>query len=444
MIEFSVKKDGSESANLNIVKHGKTGNPTIMKVIGVGGGGSNAVNRMIEMGIKNVEFIVANTDLQALSASKAGDKVGLGSKLTGGLGAGGKPEIGELAAQEDLDLLAEHLQGAHMVFVTAGMGGGTGTGAAPVIARVAKEQGALTVGVVTKPFFFEGRAKMALAEEGIRKLHAEVDTLIVIPNQNLLAIVDKKTPIKEAFLVADDVLRKGVQGISDIITNPADVNIDFADVRTTMEGKGDAILGVGTGTGENRALDAATASINNPLLEDCHIDGAKHILVYISCGETLSLIETEEIINTIRQTADPDVGIIYGHSVDEALGESVTVTVIATGFPDSGGSVSEAEILHPDSTQQISSEGNLMSYKQWEHIGMGGKPSLSSTVSEEKPSMSSQFTGFARNAPIDDDEVSSRPAEKKPSFFDDSMFKNKDGIEVPACVRSNRINLDSD
>ncbi len=439
-MDFSITNEDTK-ANLNLVQDGSIASPTVIKVIGVGGGGSNAVNRMIETGIQNVEFIVANTDLQALSASKAPNKIGLGSKRTGGLGAGGKPEVGEEAAKEDIDAIADYLNGANMVFVTAGMGGGTGTGAAPVIAKVAKDQGALTVGVVTKPFLFEGNHKMSLAEEGIRKLHAEVDTLIVIPNQNLLSIVDKKTPVKEAYLVADDVLRKGVQGISDLITNHADVNIDFADVKTTMEGKGDAILGVGTGSGENRALDAATAAINNPLLEDCHIDGAKNILVYIVCGESLSIFETNDIVNTIKDTADPNVRLIYGQAIDSRLGEDVTVTVIATEFPQDDRSVSEEEILHPDSTRAEETDGNFMSIKQWEHIGKGSKPTLSSSMSENK--VPSQFTGFSRSTEKKE-ETEEKPVSTKPSFFDDSLFKNKSGLEVPACVRSNRINLDSD
>ncbi len=440
MMDFSITNEDTQS-NLNLVHEGSLSSPTVIKVIGVGGGGSNAVNRMIEMGIKNVEFIVANTDLQALSASKAPSKIGLGSRRTGGLGAGGKPEVGEEAAKEDVDTIADYMRGANMVFVTAGMGGGTGTGAAPVIAKVAKEQGALTVGVVTKPFEFEGKHKMALAEDGIKKLHAEVDTLIVIPNQNLLSIVDKKTPVKEAFLVADDVLRKGVQGISDLITNPAVVNIDFADVKTIMEGKGDAILGVGTGTGENRAIDAATAAINNPLLEDCHIDGAKNILVYIVCGETLSISETSEIVNTIRETADPEVHIIFGQAIDPRLGEDVTVTVIATEFPQDDSYISEEEILHPDSTRSQESDGNFMSIKQWEHIGKGSKPSLSSSLTQER--VPSQLTSFSRFSEEKTDEEA-KPSTSKPSIFDDSLFKNKTGLEVPACVRSNRINLDSD
>ena len=307
--------------------------PTVIKVIGAGGGGSNAVNRMIEAGLQHVEFIIANTDRQALNKSVAENKIVIGSKLTNGVGAGGKPEIGEKAAIEDTEAIANILRGADMVFVTAGMGGGTGTGAAPIIAKIAKEQGALTVGVVTKPFEFEGKQKMLLAEEGIRKLHEQVDTLIVIPNQYLLKIVDKKTSITQAFKLADDVLRQGVQGISDLITHPGEVNIDFADVRTTMEGKGDAILGVGTADGENRAVDAATAAISNPLLEDCHIDGAKNILVNIQCSDDFSLTETQEIVNIIRDTADPEVLLIYGQIIDPNMGDAVSVTVIATGFP---------------------------------------------------------------------------------------------------------------
>ncbi|AEE16389.1 cell division protein FtsZ [Treponema brennaborense] len=310
----------------------QTVNPTVIKVIGCGGGGSNAVNRMIEAGVENVDFVVVNTDLQALNYSNAPKKIGIGSKLTGGLGAGGKPEVGEEAAKEDEDTISNILKGADMVFVTAGMGGGTGTGAAPVIARIAKQQGALTVGVVTKPFDFEGKVKMKLAEEGIRRLHAEVDTLIVIPNQYLLKVIDRRTPIKQAFLQADDVLRQGVQGISEVITKPGLVNVDFNDVRTTMEGKGDAIMGIGSGTGDNRAVDAATTAINNPLLEDSHIDGAKNILINITCGEDVSMTEIAEVVNIINASADSEVHIIYGVVVDTSMQDDMTVTVIATGF----------------------------------------------------------------------------------------------------------------
>ncbi|MFP4115200.1 MAG: cell division protein FtsZ [Spirochaetota bacterium] len=308
------------------------GSPTVIKVIGVGGGGSNAVNRMIAAGVQNVEFCAVNTDLQALQRSNAEVRLPLGSELTGGLGAGGKPEVGEKAALEDKSEIQRVVQGADMVFITAGMGGGTGTGAAPIIAQVAREMGILTVGVVTKPFDFERSHKMQLAEQGIAKLREAVDTLIIIPNQHLLKIVDKKTPITQAFLIADDVLRQAVQGISDLITKPGEINIDFADVRTIMSGQGDALMGIGTGDGDNRAVDAATAAINNPLLEDASIEGAKGILVNVSGGLDFTLSEYEEILNIITANADEDALIIAGTAVDELMENEVKVSVIATGF----------------------------------------------------------------------------------------------------------------
>jgi cell division protein FtsZ len=305
---------------------------TIIKVIGVGGGGSNAVNRMINCGVQGVQFIGANTDVQALNRCKAGVKLPLGSKLTAGLGAGGKPEIGEQAAMEDREMIANALKGAHMVFVTAGMGGGTGTGAAPVIAQVARECGALTVGVVTKPFGFEGGYKMRLAEEGIAKLRQSVDTLIVIPNEHLFKIVEKSTPIKEAFLKADDVLRQGVQGISDLITKHGDINVDFSDVQTTIKGQGDALMGIGSASGENRALEAVSKAVENPLLEDSTIEGAQHILVNLSGGEDVSLTEYREVMDYINRNVDTEVMTIIGCTVDPVLGDKLQVTVIATGF----------------------------------------------------------------------------------------------------------------
>ena len=310
--------------------------PTVIKVIGAGGGGSNAVNRMLECNIQYVDFIVANTDVQALNYSKAPMKLAIGSKLTGGLGAGGKPDVGEKAAMEDTEIIANAVRGAHMVFITAGMGGGTGTGSAPVIAKIARDQGALTVGVVTKPFAFEGRAKMRTAEAGIEKLRQNVDTLVVIPNQHLLNMVDSKQTIKDAFVMADDVLRRAVQGIADIITKNGLVNIDFADVRSTMAGQGDALMGVGTGSGENRAVDAATNAINNPLLEDSHIEGATRILVNIYAAEMPSTVEINDIMEIVTANAHPDVDTIHGITVDEtdeAMKDKITVTVIATGFP---------------------------------------------------------------------------------------------------------------
>ena len=308
------------------------GSPTVIKVIGIGGGGSNAVNRMIAAGLQNVEFCAVNTDLQALQRSNAEARLPLGSELTGGLGAGGKPEVGEKAALEDKSEIQRVVQGADMVFITAGMGGGTGTGAAPIIAQVARDMGILTVAVVTKPFDFERKHKMQLADEGLAKLREAVDTLIIIPNQHLLKIVDKKTPITQAFLVADDVLRQAVQGISDLITKPGEINIDFADVRTIMSGQGDALMGIGTGDGDNRAVDAATAAINNPLLEDASIEGAKGILVNVSGGLDFTLTEYEEILNIITANADEDALIIAGTAVDELMENEVKVSVIATGF----------------------------------------------------------------------------------------------------------------
>ena len=307
-------------------------NITVLKVIGVGGGGSNAVNRMIAGGLKNVEFIAANTDQQALQMSKAKIRLALGAKLTGGLGAGGIPEVGEKAAMEDEERIRDVLTGADMVFITAGMGGGTGTGGAPVVARVTRELGALSVAVVTKPFDFEGKRKMALAEEGISRLREEVDTLIVIPNQYLLKIVERRTPIREAFLMADDVLRQGVQGISDLITEPGEINIDFADVRTIMKGNGDALMGIGLGEGDNRAVDAATNAINNPLLEDAKIEGARGILVNVTGGADFCLSEYEEVLKIITASADSEALVIAGTSINELLADELRVTVIATGF----------------------------------------------------------------------------------------------------------------
>ncbi|MCL1815414.1 MAG: cell division protein FtsZ [Treponema sp.] len=320
--------------NIQIVeeREGRGPRSTVIKVIGAGGGGSNAVNRMIECGLEGVEFIAANTDLQALNQSRAETKLSIGSKLTSGLGAGGVPEVGEKAAMEDRDLIANTLKGADMVFVTAGMGGGTGTGAAPVIAQVARECGALTVGVVTKPFGFEGRYKMRLAEEGIAKMKEAVDTLIVIQNQQLLSLVEKRTPIREAFRMADDILRQGVQGISDLILETGDMNVDFADVKQTMYGQGDALMGVGTASGENRAQEAALKAIENPLLEDTTIVGARRILACVTGGESLALTELEDVVELITERADPDVQIISGAVIKSELGDRLQVTVIATGF----------------------------------------------------------------------------------------------------------------
>lgn len=315
-----------------------------IKVIGVGGGGSNAVNRMIENGVLGVEFITVNTDAQALHLAKSEHKLQIGDKLTRGLGAGANPDVGKKAAEESRDLIANTLKGADMVFVTAGMGGGTGTGAAPVIAEIAKECGALTVGVVTRPFTFEGRKRSSHAELGIEALKEKVDTLIVIPNDRLLEIVDKKTPMLEAFREADNVLRQAVQGISDLIQVPGLINLDFADVKTIMTERGSALMGIGEATGENRAAEAARKAIMSPLLETS-IEGARGVIMNITGGSNLSLYEVNEAAEIVISASDPEVNMIFGAIIDENLKEEIKVTVIATGFEHK--SYSAASIRKP-------------------------------------------------------------------------------------------------
>ena len=303
-----------------------------IKVIGVGGAGNNAVNRMIEANVQGVDFLAANTEVQILDTSKAEKKLQLGEKLTKGLGAGAKPEIGE-AAEESKEEIMKALQGADMVFVTAGMGGGTGTGGAPIVAECAKEMGALTVAVVTKPFMFEGTVRMRNANSGIEYLKEKVDTIIIVPNERLLQAVDKKVSIQDAFRMADDVLRQGVQGISDLITVPGVINLDFADVKTIMTDQGEALMGIGTASGENRAVDAAKAAISSPLLERT-IDGAKGIIISVTGSDDLGLLEINEAAQIISDAADPDANIIWGTSINPEMGDEVRITVIATGFED--------------------------------------------------------------------------------------------------------------
>ncbi len=302
-----------------------------IKVVGVGGAGNNAVNRMIESGIKNVEFISVNTDRQALQLSKANSKIQIGEKLTRGLGAGANPDIGAQAAEESKSELEEILKGADMVFVTAGMGGGTGTGAAPVVAETAKGMGILTIGVVTKPFTFEGKKRLAQAERGIESLKGKVDTLVVIPNDKLLQVIDRKTSILEAFKMADDVLRQGVQGISDLIAVPGLINLDFADVKTIMLDRGMAHMGIGRASGENRAEDAAKQAIQSPLLETS-IEGAKGVIINITGGSDVGLHEANTAAELVQRSADPEANIIFGTVTDDSLGDEIQITVIATGF----------------------------------------------------------------------------------------------------------------
>ena len=318
-----------------------------VKIIGIGGGGCNAIDNMIEAKLQGVDFIAANTDAQALSASKAPVKIQLGAKLTKGLGAGANPKVGEEAALEDVDTIKSALMGADMVFVTAGMGGGTGTGGAPIVAKIAKEIGALTVAIVTKPFEFEGRRRMEQAESGISLLKRIADTLITIPNQRLLSVTGKNISFMDAFKVADDILLQAAKGISDLILVRGLINLDFADVRTIMSEMGMALMGTGIASGENRAANAAQMAISNPLLEDLTIDGAKGILINISGNRSMTLNEIHEASSLIREAAHEDANIIFGAVVDESLGDSVRVTVIATGFGK------EEELMTPKFTENV-------------------------------------------------------------------------------------------
>ena len=352
----------------------------VIKVVGVGGGGVNAVNRMIDAGLRGVEFIAVNTDAQALLMSDADVKLDVGRDLTRGLGAGANPEIGRQAAIDHRDELVEVLKGADMVFVTAGEGGGTGTGAAPVIAEVARELGALTIGVVTRPFTFEGRRRAHHAEVGIESLREDVDTLIVIPNDRLLQIADGETSVVQAFKLADEVLLQGVQGITDLITTPGLINLDFADVRTVMKDAGSALMGIGTARGDNRALEAAKIAISSPLLE-ASIDGAKGVLLMLAGGSDLGLFEVNEAADVITKAAHPDANIIFGAVIDDSLGDEVKVTVIAAGFDRSD------TVAYDVPFQQVSQEPALTVIRgeAGQHEGAATLPGRRTLVLDKGP-----------------------------------------------------------
>src|SRR5688500_9530122 len=328
MITFD---DSADSSKLKVMLQEEQLTAKI-KVVGVGGGGGNAVNWMIQAGIKGVDFLVANTDVQAMRAALAPVKLQIGAKLTKGLGAGANPDIGKEAALEDTDRILEALSGADMIFITTGMGGGTGTGAAPIIASLAAELGSLTVAVVTKPFGFEGKRRRVQAEQGIRSLRDTVDTLITIPNERLLNFVERGTSLNEAFKIADDILRQAVQGISDLITVPGEINLDFADVKTIMHGMGMALMGTGVSSGEHRAVEAAQRAISSPLLEEASIEGAKGVLINITGGPDMTLFEVHEAASVIQEAADEEANIIFGTVIDPRMKDEVKVTVIATGF----------------------------------------------------------------------------------------------------------------
>lgn len=426
-MEFSMDESKSTGANI--------------KVIGVGGGGGNAVNRMIAEGVKGVEFIVANTDVQALQASNADVKIQLGPKLTKGLGAGSTPDVGAKAAEESQQTISSALEGADMIFVTAGMGGGTGTGAAPMVAQIAKEQGALTVGVVTRPFTFEGPKRARFAAEGVANLKEHVDTLIIIANNRLLDLVDKKTPMMEAFNEADNVLRQGVQGISDLITSPGYVNLDFADVKTVMQNQGSALMGIGSASGENRTEEATKKAISSPLLETS-IDGAEQVLLNITGGPDLSLFEAQAASQIVTEAANDDVNIIFGTSIDNDLQDGVRVTVIATGIDKKAGRASLHRQPTRTSFETPSSSVNTTTTNvsnNTEIRGAGSTESLNTSSNSEQPTQ-------AANDPFGDWQLRQSNASNgvRPTSRDNDSFRNVEKKEFNAFNDNNNISSDDD
>ncbi len=378
-------------------------NPAQIKVIGVGGGGNNAVNRMIEAQVKCVEFIAVNTDKQDLTLSAASQKIQIGEKITKGLGAGANPEVGEKAAEESREEIAQAIKGADMVFVTAGMGGGTGTGAAPVVAEVAKEQGVLTVGIVTKPFWFEGPVREKNCNVGIQNLMNAVDALVVIPNDKLLEIAENRTPLSESFRMADEILRQGVQGISDLISRPGLISLDFADIKTIMKDAGFAHMGIGRASGETRAEEAAKKAIHSPLLETT-IEGAKGVILNVTGGSDMGILEAKTAAELVREAADKDVNLIFGTTIDETMGDDIQITVIATGF--------KGNAPQQEPEQQ---EGPFDSFlSRMGNSAIGG-----------------------RNASAAPSAPTSRPIEKVPSSTNlFSKYGDDDGIDVPVFLRN--------
>ena len=391
----------------------------VIKVVGIGGGGVNAVNRMIEAGLKGVEFIAINTDAQALLMSDADIKLDVGRELTRGLGAGSDPEVGRRAAEEHRDELEEVLKGADMVFVTAGEGGGTGTGGAPIVAGIAKSLGALTIGVVTRPFTFEGRRRSMQAEEGVERLRVAVDTLIVIPNDRLLEISDQETSVLQAFRLADDVLLQGVQGITDLITTPGLINTDFADVSAVMRDAGSALMGIGKARGENRALEAARMAISSPLLE-ASVDGARGVLLTIAGGSDLGIYEVNEAAEIISDAADADANIIFGAVIDDSLGDEVKVTVIAAGFTDASSSAASAAppaTLRPVERRQPVASGPVRGTRY------GG------VTAQTPAAVPAQRVAQAPATDDDEDELFRRLPERAP------VVRSDDDLDIPSFLR---------
>ncbi|MGT2682111.1 cell division protein FtsZ [Streptococcus porci] len=405
----------------------------IIKVIGVGGGGGNAINRMIDEGVAGVEFIAANTDIQALSSSKAETVIQLGPKLTRGLGAGGQPEVGRKAAEESEEVLTEALAGADMVFITAGMGGGSGTGAAPVIARIAKGLGALTVAVVTRPFGFEGNKRGNFAIEGIQELREHVDTLLIISNNNLLEIVDKKTPLMEALSEADNVLRQGVQGITDLITSPGLINLDFADVKTVMANKGNALMGIGIGSGEERIVEAARKAIYSPLLETT-IDGAQDVIVNVTGGLDMTLTEAEEASEIVSQAAGSNVNIWLGTSIDSDMRDEIRVTVVATGVGQEKtqrviGGFAQSQPQQRNFTQ-ASTPHHRQAPAQFDMAESSEVPTSQGTTQTQTPTQSPFGDWNLRREPIARPTEGELDSQLSVTSFKDS-FEGDDELETP-------------
>ena len=402
-----------------------------IKVVGVGGAGNNGVNRMVENGLKSVEFISVNTDRQQLNVSKANKKIQIGEKLTRGLGAGANPEVGKCSAEESKSEIAEALKGADMVFVTAGMGGGTGTGAAPIVAEVSKEMGILTVGVVTKPFPFEGKRRMMQAESGIEELRQNVDTLIVIPNEKLLQVVEKQTSIMDAFKMSDDVLRQGVQGISDLITIPGLVNLDFADVKTIMLDAGVAHIGIGRASGEHRAQEAARQAIHSPLLETS-IEGAGGVLLNVTGGKDLCLLEISEAADLVQKSVDADANIIFGAVIDEKLENEIVITVIATGFTKSGFQDFTLDSIVGDALKNASVQSTQPQQSVSSSSAFADLGSLSSFSSSSQPSTTSQMSSSTGYSSTPSSSISSAR-----TISSNNEYKMVD-LDIPPFLRRNK------
>lgn len=422
-MEFEVVNE--KGSDLNNVS------PTVIKVVGCGGGGSNAVNRMIEAQIHNVDFVALNTDLQALNKSSAPTRIAIGQKITQGLGAGGDPSIGQKAAEEDKEAIKNILKGANMVFVTAGMGGGTGTGSAPVVARIAREIGALTVGIVTTPFEWEGSMRMELAKDGIRKLHEAVDSVIVIPNEKITKIFGTGMSFIDQYKAADDLLRQSIEGMSTIITEYGTPNIDFADVKAAMREQGSALFGIGDAEGDNRAVDAATKAINNPLLEDTRIDGAKHFLVNVRAGENFSLNELNEISNIVTASAAPGFDLKPGIVLNRDMGDRISVTVIATGFDTSSRAsmAAESEAVEESVVEAPIVDNNEVSLEDFTSI-LGGKPS----------SGTDENVGLFDATPVTKEPAASvRPSQT--GTFAKPAASNPSDLSTPAIARKKRTGI---